>query len=415
MSRHAPLAPAVSRARLATLGAFGVTGLMAFAWLARIPSIRDPLGLTTADLGLVLLAGSLGALATVVASPRLLRRWGSRQVLLAGAVASSVGHGLIGFAPALDSLAVLVGAITVQGMGGALVNVVLNVESARIETAMGRSVLPHFHAAFSVVAIAGSMLGAVCSWLEVPVAVQFSLVAVLGLGLRLWAVAGGLVLPAETTRATPALAPQPRRESGLAVWRESRTLVIGLVGASCVVSEGSAQNWISLALVDGFARPEATGGLVLGVFIGSQAAVRLFGPALIDRWGRVLALRFSTVLAMAGVLLFSLASGIEWAVAGAVAWGAGAALAFPIAVSAASDNPLRAADRVAVLSSLATTAGLVAPPVLGVLAGVAGVRHALLVVAVLLVVAILVAPRLAPPQERQLSLLDEGRAPALQE
>ena len=46
----------------------------------------------------------------------------------------------------------------------------LNVESARIERAMGRTVIPQFHAAFSIGAVAGSALGARASHLGISVA-----------------------------------------------------------------------------------------------------------------------------------------------------------------------------------------------------------------------------------------------------
>ncbi len=413
MHSIAPAARAVSHARYSLMASFGVAGLMAFAWLARVPSIRDPLGLSTADLGMVLLAGSVGALVTVMLSAQLMRRWGSTRVMVVGSIASSLGHAFIGVAPALGSWWLLVAAITVQGMGGALSTVVVNVESGRIEIAMKRSVIPHFHAAFSAVAVLGSVVGAICSAAAVPVAVQFPVIAALGLALRLGALRTGMVLPKLPEEYAPPLPSEirrVRRGSRLGVWLEPRTLLIGLAGFALVFVEGSAANWIPLAVVDGFGEKESVGGLVLGVFIGSQTLFRVLGTKIIDRFGRVLALRLSICAGIAGVLLFCLAPGLGLTALGGAVWGAAVALTFPILVAAMSDHPLFAPERVAALSTMSTTAGLVAPPVVGLAAGVVGVRPALLLLVVMLAISLAVSGRAAPLADRTDTLADAAGA-----
>jgi cyanate permease len=63
-----------------------------------------------------------------------------------------------------------------------------------------------------------------------------------------------------------------------------------------------------------------------------------------------------------------------------VLWGAGAALGFPLGMSAATDDPARAAVRVSVVSSIGYTAFLAGPPLLGWLGDQVGVQRALLFV-----------------------------------
>ncbi|HRA75070.1 MAG TPA: MFS transporter [Propionicimonas sp.] len=400
--------PSLTRARYLLLAMFGLTGLVSFSWLARLPAIRDSLGMGTAELGLVLLLGSLGALVTVIAAPALVRRLGTPAVFLASSVLISAG--IVGMSCAIPfgSRWWLVGGMAVQGMGAALGTVVINVESARIERALGRSVIAHFHAAFSAGAVLGSLLGALCSWLGVPVAVQFQAVAVVALGLRLAAVAGGLVLP---QRPDEVALPQTAGRPSVRAWREPRTLLIGAIVAAVVVSEGAANNWVSVAVVDGFDQVEAVGGAVLGVFIASMLVVRAVGPRLVDRFGRVVALRAAITASALGVGLFGLAPGLGGAVAGAALWGVGAALCFPICVSAVSDQPLGSAARVGVLSASATVAGLVAPPALGLVAGAVGVRVALLAVAVALVASLAATGRVAPYRSRDAGVREVSPEP----
>ncbi len=383
------------RARLLLIGVFGISGVMAFSWLARIPSVRDQLSLTPADLGLILLVGSIGALVTVFSAPALLTRFGSTRVFATGAVVNTLGFILIGAGTAMGSSWVFGLAIVINGIGGSLLTVPMNVESARIEQAHGRSVIPHFHAAFSAGAVGGSILGAVASSAGVPVWLQFAVVAIAVGGLRLAALRAGLVMPGAP--AVNAGAEAAKTPAVLSVWREPRAIMIGVLAFAAAISEGAANNWLSLAFVDGFGATEAFGGIVLGVFIGTMTIVRVFGSRAIDGLGRVASVQLSCVLAIAGLAAFGLSDSPQLALVGVALWGSGTALCFPLAVAAASDEPAGAQARVSMMASLASVAVMTAAPLIGVVAvAFGGPQHALLVVVVPLVAGLLVAGRVAP-------------------
>lgn len=388
MSRPTTAEAPLERARLLLLFAFAISGLLVFSWLARIPGVRDALGLSATELGGYLLIGSIGALITVFSSSALLSRFGSTRVFAVGSVIMSSGFALMGLGPAFESRPLFLLGIVVNGIGGALINLPMNVESARLEQAYGRTIIPHFHAAFSAGAVAGSLLGAAASSAGVMIWLQFSLAAVLVGVIRLVMVNRGMVLP---DAAGPAVA-QEAAPSALGVWLQPRTLLIGAVAFAAALSEGAANNWLALAFVDGFKTPEASGGLVLGVFIASMTLVRVFGTGMIDRFGRILSLQVSGVLAFIGLALFGLTPGPATAVAGVALWGVGAALCFPIAVAAASDEPHAAAARVSVVASLGSVAAMTAAPLVGFAAAqLGGARHALLIVLVALVLSLAVS------------------------
>lgn len=414
MNRPAPAPSSVTRARALLVGLFALAGLAFSSWLARVPTVRDQLDLSTADLGVLLLVGSVGSLLTVTVAGGVLQRHGTRRVLLASTVLLASALVLLGAAPGAGSRALLATGIFVNGVAVALGNVAINVESGRVERAVGRTVIPQFHAAFSVGAVAGSGLGALASALGVPVGVQLPLTAVLVVVWRL-ASLRDVVLPATSSERdaravtdAPARARHARGGGALRAWREPRTLGVGVVVLAAALSEGSANNWLALAVVDGFASPEHVGGAVLGLFVAAMTVVRLLGTRLLDRWGRVAVLRASGVLSVLGLATFGLAPTLPLAVAGVVLWGAGAALAVPVGMAAASDDPVRAAGRVAVVSAFASVASLAAPPVLGLAAEHVGARHALLLVLGAMLVSVLVAPVVRP----RLPVAVPGAAPA---
>ena len=405
--------PLVARARVLLLGLFALNGLTFSSWLARLPTVRDELGLSTGQLGTVLLASSAGSLAMVVIAGALVTRFGGRRILLVSTVGFTLAYVFMGIGPTVGSVAMLVVGVMLNGMSFALCNVPLNVETAAVERRMGRTMLPHFHAAFSVGAVVGSGLGGLASHAGVPLTVQFGVTAVVALAWRLGSISHVILdtvaaprraaVAASTLAASvlgvPGTAVRRRRlASALDAWREPRTLLIGTVIMAAALSEGSANNWLSLAVVDGFGRAEAVGAVVLAVFIGSMTLVRLLGTRLIDRCGRVAVLRVSGLVALAGLLLFGLAPNLPVAGVGVMAWGFGAALAFPIGIAAASDDPMRAAARVSVISAFSSVASLAAPPLVGLVAQSIGIRHALLLITAAMVVSVLLARSVGRPE-----------------
>ncbi|WP_019135003.1 MFS transporter, partial [Cellulomonas massiliensis] len=187
----APPAPAaVTRARVLLLGLFGLTGITFSSWLARIPTVRDLLDLSTAQLGAMLLVGSLGALVTVSVAGVVVQRYGSRRSLVASTAVLAVGYVLMGIGPTVGSAALLAAGVFLNGIAIPLGNLPINVESARIERAMGRTVIPQFHAAFSIGAVTGSGIGAAASHASVPLTVQFSAIAALVVVWRLASLRG---------------------------------------------------------------------------------------------------------------------------------------------------------------------------------------------------------------------------------
>lgn len=397
-----PPTATAARARWLLVTMYGLFGVMSASWLARLPTVRDLLHLSTGQIGAFLLVGSVGSLGAVTLSGVVVQRLGNRRTLLVATGILAVGYTLMGVGPALGSGLLLAGGILLNGIAASLANVVLNVESARIERAIGRTVIPNFHAAFSLGAMAGSALGALASRAGVPLVVQMPAVVAVAIGCRLAALPGALLPAAHDEVAVPAVAERPRRRAAAAVldpWRERRTLLIGVVVLAASLSEGSANNWLSLAVVDGFHAPEASGGLMLGVFVGAMTAVRALGTRLIDRFGRVSVLRVSGTASFVGLLTFGLVPTLPVAAVGVAVWGLGAALAVPIGIAAASDDPRRAASRVAAVSVFSSIASISAPPLLGLAAESMGARHALLLVTIAMVASVSVAGQVRRPAQ----------------
>lgn len=396
----------VQRARTHLIGLYALLGVTVATWLARLPTVRSELDLSTGELGGVLLVGAVGSLCTVLVAGALVSRWGDRRSLVVAAWLYAVAAALLGLGPTVGSVAVLTVGVVAMSMSFALGNVPLNVQTVVIERRMGRTVVPQFHAAFSVGSVVGSGLGALAAWGHLPLMIQFGLVSVLSLAWRLRfipdavlehpAAPGASVVPAVTSADPSAADTVPvRRGAGareaFRAWRDPRTLVLGVIVMAGALAEGTANTWLAIGVVDGLRQSEAAGAVVFGVFVAGMTVARLAGTSAIDRFGRAPVLVASMTTALAGLVGFALGPSLITAVLGAAAWGLGSGLVIPIGMAAVTGGALGAAGRVAVVSAFASVANLAAPPLVGIAAEQVGTRHAVLLVTVVMVAGVLLA------------------------
>jgi fucose permease len=317
-------------------------------------------------------------------------------VAAAGLATIAIGY-LHGIAP------VAIGLFLFGGGSGSW-DVAMNVQAAAVERGIGRSIMPRFHAGWSVGTVAGAAAGTGMVATGVPVTADLLAVAVVIAVAVPWATRsflpfipdGHAAHDDDAAAGVSGGAGPARRFSPLAAWTEARTLMIGLFMLCVTVIEGAGNDWLSLGVIQGYHTKAAVGTATFALFLGAMTVGRWFGPAAIDRYGRVPVLRILAAVALAGVLLIGLSGFLPAALAGAVLMGLGTSLGFPVGVSAAADDPRRAAGRVSTVSSLGYVAFLSGPPLIGFIADHVGVLHALAFLAALLVAALALSRATAP-------------------
>lgn len=386
---HVATDSTVRRAVTATYVAFIGSGFGFATWASRIPQVRDKLHVTPGTLGLILLCIAIGSLLAMPASGFVVARIGPARTVAILSVVFAVGLALVGVGYTIGVAPVAVGLI-LTGLGNGVWDVAMNVQGAAVEQALGRSIMSRFHAGWSVGTVAGAGLGAAMVALHVPVTVHLLTVAVLiSVAVPLSALRGFLPHVNDEGK-------HESRRSAILAWREPRTILIGIFVLCMAFTEGAGNDWLGVAMIDGYHTSDALGTLTLAVFLSAMTIGRWFGPGLLDRFGRVPVLRFCAVTAVAGLLLVVFGRAVPVALAGAAVWGLGASLGFPTGMSAAADDPRRAAARVSVVASVAYTAFLAGPPLIGFVGDHIGVLRALVVVAGLLGAAALMCSACAP-------------------
>ena len=384
-----PSDPQLARAVRAVYVSFMGAGLAMASWAARIPQVRNHLHMTPGQLGVVLLCIAIGSLVSLPLSGLIVARFGEARTVAAmallecfGLVVAALGY-LVGVVPVCIGLVLF-------GLGTGSWDVAMNVQGAAVERELGRSIMARFHAGWSIGTVVGAAIGAGMVALHVPVTAHLlGCAVVVAAVVPFYALRG--YLPHVTEPETEA-----QRPSVWQAWREPRTLLIGVFVLCMAFSEGTGNDWIGVVMIDAYHTADAIGSLGLAIFLAAMTTGRWFGPALLDRFGRVPVLRSCAVVALAGVLLVVFAHNVVLAFVGVIAWGVGTSLGFPTGISAAADEPGRAAARVSVASSVAYLAFLGGPPLVGFVADHVGVLHALTVVSVLVLIAVVLTGATAP-------------------
>lgn len=371
------------------------------SWLARLPAVRDHLGASTFEMSVIGLVLATGSLLGLIFAGRTVSWLGPKRALLWSALGQSamMPLGAVLLWVGLPVPGVLM--LAAYGLCFSTGDVAMNVSGANAERAVGKPRMPILHAGYSFGGVAAMGIGALAEVLQIPVPIHLTVVFALIAACALVALRvvpsvelpEPKVLPAPTASesvwSAPAQ-PQPLNTNtgplqyidpatvvpGAAAaaapsrynpWRDPRILVIGFITLALSLNEGTATDWLPLALTDHREFTNSAAALALGLFFVSMMVTRIFGGPLIERLGRVLILRCSAVLVSSAIVIVNVVPDTWGGYACALLWGVGGALGFPIGISAAADNPERAVRAVATVSAIAYSAFLLGPMAIGFL------------------------------------------------
>jgi MFS family permease len=376
----------LSGLRIALCAVFAVHGFIFASWAVRVPAVKQQAGASPAVLGLALLGLSAGAVATMLVAGMLCGRFGSSQVTVISCALLSVTLVL----PALAHSAIALGlALLVFGAAYGCLNVAMNSIAVDVVAAIGRPVMPGFHAAWSFGGLAGAGIGALLAPHLSPIR-HLLLIALAGL-LVTAAVARALLL---ASVAAPVTRARPAAKDSRPAWRRALLTgravgLLGLIALCAAYGEGAIGDWGALHLRQDLGAGAGLAAAGYAAFALAEATGRLSGTTLLEYLGRTRVLALGGLTACAGMLLAALAPDVWLALAGFAATGLGLANLFPAAIARA--GLLAGASGVALTSLLGYSGFLLGPPAIGFLASELGLRAGLTTLSFLALAAAVIA------------------------
>ena len=397
MTRPGITGQRIAGQRIALTGFFAVHGFIYANWAVRVPAVKEQTGASAGTLGLALLGMSAGAVTTMLIAGALCRRFGSRPLTVASCALLSITLLLPPLARSATALGL---ALLVFGAAYGCLNVAMNSVAVELVAALQRPVMPSFHAAWSLGGLAGASLGGLLAPHLSPLRHLF-LIALAG--LLVTAVAGIALLPGISAGPAPSAPPGASTPSAASAhhrrWhdalRTGRVVgVFGLIALCAAYGEGAIGDWGALHLRQDLAAGTSLAAAGYAAFALAEAAGRLSGSKLLERYGQARVLVAGGLIACAGMLAAALSPDIWLALAGFAATGLGLANMFPAAMARA--GLLAGSGGVALASTLGYTGFLLGPPAIGFLASEFGLPAGLTTVSFLALAAAIIAGRSMP-------------------
>jgi MFS family permease len=267
-----------ARARIGLLATFFFMGVVSMAWVARIPEIRDANGLNNGQLGLILIASTIGAIIGAQLTGRLVHSYGTKAVIRIAIIIMPIGLILMGFS---TSPITLIFGLFIMGLGYSSMDIASNTQAVVIEKLLGRRVMSTFHALWSSGAFATTVLG---GSIAKHVSPRDNLVGVGIVCFFLFIPAMRMLLSSdldehnggeeETEAKIPFFG-----KSVLPLWG----MGIGLLGG--LIAEGAASDWGAILLRDDMGFGVGVNASAFAIFSLAMITARFLGDRALDHFG----------------------------------------------------------------------------------------------------------------------------------
>jgi MFS family permease len=364
---------------------FAVFGIYWGGWGALLPEIKNNVNASEASLGAALLFIALGAIIGMLAAGRLYDRLGTAVL-----PPSHVLFALATIPPALARRPMeLIGALLLLGVSTGMLDVVINGATAAYESQTGKPLMGRVHAMFSLgVLIAGVSVGAMRDagvselGILVPIAVLVLVVA---------SVTRSIVLP----RAQESPRPTPPTTGPV--------LVLGSLCALAFLIEDGMLSWSAIHLEQTLGGSPTIGGLGPTSLAAAMVAGRALTSKITARFDERAVIGACGLVAAGGAGLTAVANSEYAALIGIVVTGAGISVCAPLIFSIAGRSavPNRQGAVIARVTTIAYMGFIIGPPLVGGIAGIAGLRAGIAAMA-LVALALAGGSKLVPRPETSL-------------
>ncbi len=353
--------------RIATSIFFFIAGLTFSTWASRIPDVQNKLHLSDAALGGILFALPVGLMISLPLSGWLVSRFGSRPMMIAGALFYPMILILLALSGSVIQLAL---ALFLFGILGNLINISMNTQAVGVEALYGRSVMASFHGLWSLAGFSGAVIGTFF------VAQGFSpfahFLVVFFLTLILVFVSYRFTLPRDANNSQP---------SKLFVKPDSKILLLGLIAFCTMLCEGAMADWSGVYFKKIVEAPASMITLGYVAFTATMALGRFLGDWLVTKLGVKRMLQISGTMVTFGLFTAVLFPNIFTATAGFLLVGFGVSSVVPIVYGlAGKSTTMSASTALAAVSTIGFLGFLIGPPVIGFIAQAVSLRWSFMLI-----------------------------------
>lgn len=269
------------RARNAVWGCFFFLGFLGLAWIPRIPEIKDSLGLSDGQFGLVLLGSTVGSIPGAQIAGRVVHSYSSKVVVQIAGGLLPLGVFIVGIA---GNVQVLLLGLFITGFNVAFMDIAINGQAVEIEKHTKGRWMSSFHGLWSIGAFSATLVGGLVAKYVSP---RNNLIAIAIFGLIIYQFIAHYLLPAEHDGH---LGEPGEGDAGKVALFGKQSLILWALGIGLMCSlipEGGAYEWSGILLQDHMGIGKGLNAAAATTFSLAMIASRLLGDRAFEKWGHV--------------------------------------------------------------------------------------------------------------------------------
>lgn len=333
---------------------FFFLGFQYSTWGARIPAIKEHIGLDAAQVGILLLSTGLGAALSFPLVTIMMNKLGSRQVIYLSVIMLGVFLPVLTF---LSNYLTAIFAMFFDGIACALMNAAMNAQGATLEMKSGQNMMSKFHATFSFGSLFAAIFSSIIMYFTTNLLIHF-IGAFIVLLLLFISTRKGLL----NENIEPS-----KKESARFSLPSLPTLLIGFALLFGTITEGSMNDWSALYLVENVGASDKIAPIGIAIVSIMMVVARLFADGWRTRWGDKCVVMWGGVLASFGLIIALLLGGVFPTLAGFACVGLGMAAVTPCIYAEAAK---KGSTTLTLVASMGETGLLAGPPLIGLISNV---------------------------------------------
>jgi MFS family permease len=269
------------RARNALWACFFLLGFVSLAWIPRIPEIKDALGLSLGQFGLVLLASTVGSVPGAQIAGRVVHMYSSKLVVQISGALLPVGVFVIGLA---NNVQTLVLGLFITGFNVAFMDIAINGQAVEIEKHTKGRWMSSFHGLWSIGAFSATLVGGLVANYVSP---RDNLIAIAIFGFLVYQFMAHYLLSAEHDGH---LGEPGEGDAGKVALFGKESMILWALGIGLMCSlipESAAYEWGGILLQDNMGIGKGLNAAAAMTFSLAMIASRLLGDRAFEKWGHV--------------------------------------------------------------------------------------------------------------------------------
>ncbi len=368
--------------RIAIGIAFFIYGLCFASWASRIPDIKNALGLSEGQLGIVLFALPIGTLISLPVSGWIIGRLGSKRIVLVSAACYALLLVGIGYWGHIYSL---MANLVFFGTAGNLLNISVNTQAVALGKHYEKPIMGAFHGMWSIAGFVGAGIGALMINHHVIPLHHFMAIT----GVALFGISGIAAYLISNDQ------PQQQKKEPLFSMPDKPLAVLGAIAFCAMIGEGALYDWCGIYMEQVVQVEKSLVGYGLSAFLFSMATGRFLSDWTVKRFGAKTTLVLSGALSSVGLLISVIYPQFEVVIFAFLLVGIGSSAIIPLVYSMAGrSGRLSPGAALAAVTTIGFSGFLVGPPLIGFIAEFTGLRTAYAVIAAMGVLIIILTTKI---------------------